>query len=111
MDIQPQATTSDGADPIVEKACSNFMYKLMEFQRQHKPYASQTLSYTRPTYEPQATIPTNSPISPSTSTSNLYNPIVSARKSTFGEYASQLSEPTTATVLDSPAAVPNTPYR
>lgn len=89
-----QQPTGDGADPIVEKACSNFMYKLMEFQRQHTPYASQSLSYSRPAYETTSTAsPLNSEMSPSTSSSNLYTrPIVSARSATFGEYSSKLSE-------------------
>lgn len=98
-----QQQTGDGADPIVEKACSNFMYKLMEFQRQHAPYSSQTLSYSRPAYEATSTVapavttasPLNSGSSPSTSSSNLYaRPIVSARSTTFGEYSSRLGEQT-----------------
>lgn len=112
-----QQPTGDSADPIVEKACSNFMYKLMEFQRQHTPYASQSLSYSRPAYETTSTAsPLNSEMSPSTSSSNLYTrPIVSARSATFGEYSSKLSEQAVdSTTATTPTASNNSyssPYR
>ena len=34
---EPRKLDYDGPDPIAEKACNNFMFKLMEFQRQNKP--------------------------------------------------------------------------
>ena len=62
-------------DPIAEKACNNFMFKLMEFQRQHKPYAPLTASTVAPTS-------TAAPYVAAPTVASAYTgPIVSARTS------------------------------
>lgn len=76
-------------DPIVEKACSNFMTKLMEFQRQHKS------AYQQPYTNTFTPTPTNS----------YQGPIVSSRIANSNIH---LGEPVLSTVI-SPAPIPDKP--
>jgi hypothetical protein len=89
----PSENLNESPDPIAEKACNNFMHKLMEMQRQYKPtYVSSSSSLMPTSMSNSFTEQTTTPIS-SSRTTNLYNDVYKNR-SNENIFASSTSTPT-----------------